>query len=98
MPHYLVIFDSEAHTLVGDGSNYFLKKCIIEAKSPEDAVKNALEQRIDAEVEMWERLGQRPTDEQDAFEIMRLDIRKSGTSVVEIANTQIHYFSRRDKL
>jgi polyhydroxyalkanoate synthesis regulator phasin len=82
MKKYLVIFDSMAHDLVGDGSDYFLKKGIIEADTPKGAVKALIDKMVKEEFEDGE------VDKDDVKDFID-DIKSEGMSVVELASPKV---------
>lgn len=79
MKHYLVIFDSQAHDMVSDGSDYFLTKSIIEADSPKNAVKSLIDKMI------------KENDFEDKDEIRDFieDVKSDGISVIELASPKV---------
>lgn len=81
---------SEDHDLVGAGSEYFLKKCIIEANSPKEAIENRVAKMVN------EEFGKPPHEESDECDIEEFidDIRGDGASVIELANNKVKYFER----
>lgn len=87
MKQYLVIFDSMAHDLVGDGTDYFLKKGIIEADTPKGAVKALIDKMVKEEFDI-RKADDGEVDEDDVKDFIE-GIKSDGMSVVELASPKV---------
>jgi hypothetical protein len=84
MPHSLVIFDSQGHDLVSDGSEYFLNKGIIEADTAKEAVTKLINNMV------LDCYGENPDEEeQDNIKDMIRDLKQEGFSVVKLAAPKV---------
>jgi hypothetical protein len=81
MSHFLVFFDTLTDEIGGDGSDYFIKKNIVEAKNPKDAVKVMMKKIVKA------NFGAKP-DPDDREDLIR-QLKDGGATVVELVSPKV---------